>query len=413
MRIIHVDDRSQLKNASTLAIHGGEPVRSTPMPPRLALGDGEVRLIQEAIAFYRGQKIDPGYQGHFEKLYTDAFVGMMGRGYADAVATGTAALYIALAALDLPKGSEVLVSPITDPGTLAAIVLNGLTPRLVDSKPDSYNIGPEQFLGRITPEVSAAVIVHSIGQACEIDTIVGAARERGIKVVEDCSQSHGAKLAGKPVGVFGDIAAFSTMYRKAHITGASGGIVYTANLELFRQALAHADRGKPRWRQDFDDRNPATYLFPALNFHTDEISCAIGLSSLSRLTDTIVRRLAFVADLSARLIDEATTCRPYGYSPGDSPFIYPIVVDPTRISCDKTEFAKAVEMEGIGLNPHYQYVVADWPYMKPYLADDFDTPNARSIRDRSFCLYLNENYGEQEAADIAAAILKVERHFAK
>ena len=398
---------------ATLAIHGGEPVRTTPMPPRLALGDGEVKLIQEAIAFYRAQKTDPGYQGHFEKLYTDGFVALMGGGYADAVATGTAALYVAIAALDLPKGSEVLVSPITDPGTLSAIVLNGFTPRLVDSKPDSYNIGLEQFLDRATAEVSAAVVVHSIGQACEIDKIAAVARERGIKILEDCSQAHGAKLSGKPVGAFGDIAAFSTMYRKAHISGAAGGIVYTRNLELFRRALAHADRGKPRWKPDFDDRNPATYLFPALNLHTDEISCAIGLSSLSRLTDTIVRRLAFVADLSGRLIDEAVVCRPYGYSPSDSPFIYPIMVDPKRISCSTTEFAKAVEKEGIGLNPHYEYVVADWPFLKPYLADGFDTPNARAIRDRTFCLYLNENYGEQEAADVATAILKVERHFAK
>jgi perosamine synthetase len=398
---------------ATLAIHGGEPVRTRPMPPRLALGDGEVRLIQEAIAFYRAQKTDPGYQGHFEKRYTDDFVALMGGGYADAVATGTAALYVAIAALDLPKGSEVLVSPITDPGTLSAIVLNGFTPRLVDSKPDSYNIGLEQFLSRVTPEVCAAVVVHSIGQACEIDKIAAAAGERGIKILEDCSQAHGAKLSGKPVGAFGDIAAFSTMYRKAHISGAAGGIVYTRNLELFRRALAHADRGKPRWKPDFDDRNPATYLFPALNLHTDEISCAIGLSSLSRLTNTIVRRLTFVADLSARLIDEAVVCQPYGYSPSDSPFIYPIVVDPARISCSTTEFAKAVEKEGIGLNPHYEYVVADWPFLKPYLADGFDTPNARAIRDRTFCLYLNENYGEQEAADVATAILKVERYFAK
>ena len=75
-----------------LAIHGGEPVRRTRMPPRLALGDDEVRMIQQVVAYYREQEVDPGYQGPFEKLYTDAFVAMMGGGYADAVATGTASL---------------------------------------------------------------------------------------------------------------------------------------------------------------------------------------------------------------------------------------------------------------------------------------------------------------------------------
>ena len=67
------------------------------------------------------------------------------------------------------------------------------------------------------------------------------------------------------------------MYRKAHSTGPSGGLVYSRNLDVFRSALVHSDRGKPRWRDDFDDRNPSTYLVPALNHHTDEISCAIGM----------------------------------------------------------------------------------------------------------------------------------------
>ena len=215
------------------------------------------------------------------------------------------------------------------------------------------------------------------------------------------------------MGTFGNIAAFSTMYRKAHITGASGGLVYSRNLEVFRRALAHADRGKPRWRDDFDDRNPNTFLFPALNHHADEISCAVGLASLSRLHDTIVRRLSFVTELTVRMLDECTLCRPYGYLPGDSPFVYPLVVDVDRISCPKIEFARAVLAEGIGLNPHYQYLVADWPYVKPYLGDDFATPNARAMRDRSFMLYLNENYGEREVEDIVAAITKVERHYSR
>src|SRR5947207_15333614 len=122
-----------------LAMFGGEPVRRERMPPRLALGDDEVRMIEQVVAYYRESEVDPGYHGPFEKLYTDAFVEMMGGGYADAVATGTASLFVALAALDLPKGSEVLVSPITDPGSLSAIIFNGLKPRLCDSKPDNYN----------------------------------------------------------------------------------------------------------------------------------------------------------------------------------------------------------------------------------------------------------------------------------
>lgn len=396
-----------------LAIHGGERLRKTPMPARLALGEDELRMVQEVIDYYRERKVDPGYQGTFEKLYTDEFVAMMGGGYADAVATGTSALYIAVAALNLPKGSEVLVSSITDPGTLAAVVLNGLRPRLVDSKPGSYNVGLQQFVERITPNVTGAVMVHSAGQACEIDKIAEAAHERGIKVVEDCAQAHWAKVRGRPVGVFGDIAAFSTMYRKAHMTGPSGGVVYARDIDIFHKAVAHADRGKPRWRDDFDDRDPMTYLFPALNHNTGEISCAIGYASLRRLETTIINRLAFVSDFVARLVDASDVCSPYRFSPTDSPFYYPVVVDRDAISCSKVEFAEALRSEGIDLNPHYKYVVVEWPYIRPYLADDFDTPNARDIRDRSFNLYLNEKYGEQESRDTVKAIVKVEKYFAK
>lgn len=396
-----------------LAIDGGEPVRRDRMPPRLALGDAEVKMIQECIAYYRERQIDPGYQGAFEKLYTDGFVAMMGGGYADAVATGTASLYVAVAALDLPKGSEVLVSPITDPGTLSAIILNGLKPRICDSAKDSYNIDSAHVAERLSPNVSAIIVVHAAGQAAEVDKIVAEARKRGVRVIEDCSQSHGAKILGRPVGNFGDIAAFSTMYRKAHMTGPSGGVVFTRDLELFRKALAHADRGKPIWSPEFSDRDPNGYLFPALNHNTDELSCAIGVASLGRLEATIMRRLSYVSDVVSGLVDEAQVCRPYAHRPTDSPFFYPVIVDVDRIRCTKIQFAEAVRAEGIDLNPHYSYVIDEWPWLKPHLADNFRADNAHDVRDRSFNLYLNENYGEREAEDTVNAILKVERHFSK
>jgi len=392
-----------------LAINGGEPVRATPMPARHAIGAAERARIAEVLDYYEAAGADPGYQGHFEALYCDAVVQFMGGGYADSVATGTAALYVALAALDLPNGSEVIVSPITDPGSVSAIILNGLTPRLADSAPGSYNMDAAQFVARLTPETRAVMVVHAAGQPAPVDEIAAEAQRRGIRVIEDCSQAHGARLNGRCVGTFGDIAAISTMYRKAHMTGASGGLVYTTDRDLHHRALAHADRGKPRWREDFDDRDPTGYLFPALNLHTDEISSAIGLASLGRLKETIRCRLAYLAGLD-RLAETSRLCRPYGWRPDDSPFYYPIVVDVPRLACSKQAFAEAVRAEGIGLNPHYCYVLADWPWLAPYLADDFPCPNARDIRDRSFNLYVNERYGEREVADTLTAIAKVEEN---
>jgi perosamine synthetase len=205
-----------------LAVEGGKPVRARPMPPRLALGPSEIAMLEEAIRYYREAAVDPGYQGPFEKIYTDEFAAMMGGGYCDSVSTGTASVYLAIAALELPKGSEVICSPITDPGTIASIVMNGLKPRLADSRPNDYNMGSEQVAARYSANVSAVLVVHSIGQATDVDRIAAEAHRRGVKVIEDCSQSHGALIMGRPIGAFGDIAAFSTMYRKNHMSGGSG-----------------------------------------------------------------------------------------------------------------------------------------------------------------------------------------------
>ena len=396
-----------------LAIDGGLPVRCNPMPARLAVGPSERAMIDEVFDYYNERALDPGYQGPFEQRYCDAFCELMGGGYADAVATGTAAIYIALAALKLPEGSEVLVSPITDPGSMSPIILNRLVPRLVDSSAGSYNAGVNEIQSRITERTSCILVVHSVGQATEIGAIVEMARTYGLKVLEDCSQAHGAIWKSQRVGTFGDIAAFSTMYRKASISGASGGVIFTKNADIYHQALAHADRGKPRWLEDFDDRNPSQYLFPALNLNTDEISCAIGLASIKRLDESRRHRLEYVAQVSNLVSKHCRACQPYGYTDDDSPFIYPIVVNRDAIRVDKTTFARAVIAEGIGLNPHYHYLVADWPWVRPYLSDDFDTRNARRIRDRTFNLYLNENYGEQEALDTVDAIVKVEKAYVR
>ena len=197
------------------------------------------------------------------------------------------------------------------------------------------------------------------------------------------------------------------------MTGGAGGVVFTNDIDLHHRALAMADRGKPSWQPDFDDRNPNQFLFPALNFHTDEISCAIGVSSLQRLRQTLLKRLTFLAKVTGRLNDRAKICKPFGYTPNDAPFVYPIVVDLESIACSKEHFANAVLAEGIRLNPHYRYLVSDWPWLKRYLPDDFNTPNARATANSSFMLYLNESYGNSEAADCAKAIVKVENCFTR
>ena len=370
-------------------------------------------MVDELFDHYRARGVDAGYQDTYERRYTEAFVKHLEtEGFADAVCTGTAALYVALAALRLPAGSRVLVSPVTDPGTLSAIILNQLVPALMDAMPDSYNTGVDQFLARVTRDTKAAVLVHAAGKAADVARISHAARERNVVLVEDCSQAHGARCDGARVGTFGDLACFSTMYRKAHATGGCGGVVFTKNEDLYHSVRACADRGKPSWRPDFDEKDPSQFLFPALNLHQDEIACAIGVSSLGKLDSTIQRRLAFLRLLGESLARASSACASVEVAAHDSPFFHPIRVDTTKLSCDKRQFAEAVRAEGIDLNPHYMYVVAEWPWMAPHLTDDFACPNAVAFRDATFNILFNENYAAQEAEDVARAIAKVEAAYA-
>ena len=397
----------------TLALHGGEPIRKNKMPSRRALWDGEVAMINQVISYYRERDEDPPYSGWFEQEFCRKFAEFQGGGYADAVTSGTAATYVGLAALDLPARSEVIISPVTDSGPLNAIIHLGLTPVISDSRPGSYNMGPEQFLEVVTERTSAILATHSAGEPLhDLDVLVTEAHRRGIKVLEDCSQAPGARWKGERVGTYGDIAAFSTMYRKTLASGGNGGLVFTRNHDLHRRGVALADRGKPIWRTDLDLRDPSHTLFPALNFSTNEISCAIGIASLGRLQEAVDQRLAWTKKLCQELRARSRVCTPYALNDDFSVFYFPIFVDESRITCSKTDFAKAVKAEGIGLGEHYGCVISSCQWAEKYCSGSFIAKNALDTSYRSFNLYVNERYGDQEIDDTIEAICKVENYYA-
>jgi len=405
--------KNKSANIEELAINGGVAIRKEAMPFRCAFGDEEVKTLNQAIEYYRTNYQDPPYQGIFEKRFCEDFSKYMGGGYTDAVATGTASVFVALAALELPKGSEVIISPVTDSGPLNSIIMQGYKPVVADSKPGSYNMGVEQFLQRVSSDTSALIAVHLGGEPLEIDLIVKEAGKREIKVLEDCSQATGAEWKGQKVGSFGDIAAFSTMYRKNLAAGASGGLVYTRNFDLYEKALAYADRGKQVLNNDINQNDPGNALFPALNFNTDELSCAIGISSLKRLPDTIKLRLNFISSLVKAINEKSMVCKSYNFHAGFSPFFLPIFVNTDKVSCTKIQFAKALKAEGINLNEHYGCVISDWKWAEKYLSDDFKTKNAIAMKNDSFNLFINENYGDNEVNDIVRAIDKIEQYYKK
>jgi dTDP-4-amino-4,6-dideoxygalactose transaminase len=215
------------------------------MPARGLLGEAErqaaVGLFDAAIA--SGNAF--GYNGPSEQQFERDFVEVMGGGFADAVNSGTNALFCALGALRLDALSEVICPPITDPGGIMPVVLNGCVPVVADADPRSYNTCAEEIEPLVTERTRAIVVAHIAGDAVDMGPVMALAEAHGLYVVEDCAQAHGATYAGRRLGTIGHIAAFSTMYGKHVCTGGQGGVVYTQDERLHWQGRQSADRGKP------------------------------------------------------------------------------------------------------------------------------------------------------------------------
>ena len=392
-------------------------------PPRQALGKSEVNSITQVINYYNKKKIDPGYQGYFENKLCKRFCEIMGGGYADACSSGTAAAFISVSALNLKKGSEVLISPVTDSGPLNALILLGLRPKLIDSAPNSYNVSVKQFLKRISPKTKAAIIMHIGGEASQIYEICNEAKKRNIKIIEDCSQAPFAKsiwnkknyfrCKDKYVGSFGDLSFFSTMYSKTISSCGSAGLVYTKNKNIYHNILAHADRGKQIWKKKLNLKDPSKALYPALNFNSNEFSSAITLSSLNRVKKTIKDRVRFLKILNQYLKKSKVCYIEYQNFDLFSPFYITVCVNTHLLRINKINFVNQIQKEGVPLLNSYGCVISQWPWAKRYLQDKFITKNAIELKNKSFNLFLNENYSTREANFIIKKIIKVEKKYLK
>ncbi len=396
-----------------LAIFGGKKIRSKKMPARNSFSNKENLEVNKMIKYYKSRDEDPKYSGLWEKKFCNEFSKHMGGGYTDAVATGTGAIYVAMKALELPKKSDVIISPVTCSGNFSCITEQGHNPILVDSEINSYNTSLDKIKERITKKTKLIQLTHVGGEPVkDVMEIAKFAKKRGIYLLEDCSQATGAYLKSGYVGSFGDIAAYSTMYRKNLAANSSGGIIYTKNFQLFKKVLAYGDRGKILWKENLDLRDPKHSLFPALNWNTDEFSCAIGLASLRRLKDTNNKRVNFIKVFLKLMVEKnIVSCKPLNFHNGYAPFFFPIFYNKKILKLSKIKFAKALLNEGIPLGIDYGCIVKTWDWTKRYFKKKYNTINAINTKNNCFHLYLNENYKYREAIDIVNAISKIEKYY--
>ena len=227
----------------------------------------------------------------FEKEYA----AWAGTRHAVALANGTLALDVALHALGIGPGDEVVVTPRTFIASVSCVVNVGATPVFADVAPDSGNLSAETIARVLTPRTRAVICVHLAGWPCDMDPIMALAEQHGLKVIEDCAQAHGARYKGRSVGSIGHVGAWSFCQDKIMTTGGEGGMVTTNDEALWRSMWSFKDHGKS-YAAVYEREHPPGFRWLHEGFGTNwrmlEMQAAVGRIQLRRMADWTAARAA-------------------------------------------------------------------------------------------------------------------------
>lgn len=221
-------------------------------------------------------------KGHFVNDFEKAFAAYIGKDYATGVFNGTVAIHLAMVALGLKEGDEVIVPTFTYVASANPILMVGATPVFVDSLKEGWQMDPEDVKRRITPKTKAIVAVHLYGHPCDMDAIMEIAKEHNLYVIEDCAEAIGSEYKGKKVGSFGDISCFSFFGNKTITTG-EGGMVMTNDADLYEKCCHYKAQGVSKTREYWHD-------VVGYNYRMTNIQAAIGLAQLEKIEEKVSKK---------------------------------------------------------------------------------------------------------------------------
>lgn len=227
---------------------------------------------------YIDECVDTGWisaNGRFIREFEQKFAEYCGSKYALACCNGTVTLHLALLALGIGPGDEVIMPTLTYIATANAVRYCGAVPVFVDSEPDTWNIDPKAIEAKITNRTKAIIPVHLYGLACDMDAIMEIARRHGLRVLEDAAEAHGATWGGKRVGSMGDIGSFSFFGNKI-ITCGEGGMVITDSEELYEKMKLLRSQG-------VDPNKRYWHTITAYNYRMTNMQAALGLAQLENI----------------------------------------------------------------------------------------------------------------------------------
>ncbi len=378
----------------------------------------ELRLVYDALRSQNLFGVDGTMVTEFEREFASAY----GVPHAIASTSGTAAIHVALGALDLDPGDEVITAPITDLGTIVPILYQDAIPVFADID-DTYNMDPADVERKISPFTKAIIAVHLFGNPCDMDTLKEIARRHKIPLIEDASQAHRARYKGQLVGTIGDIGCFSFQQSK-HMTTGDGGMTITSNRGYGERMKLFVDKGYARkgW-------GARAYLFHAPNYRMNELTGAVGRAQLRKVEGVVARRAALGRKMTALLAGQPCVT-PAPVTPGsDSAFwLYPVRldgVDIQRVADDLRAVhipvsvgytGKPIYLCSESLAAKRTYGRSQWPFtiregVKKYEYREGLCPRAEELLTRLLCVVWDESWTDREVERVVSTLLaSVEKH---
>nr|WP_042178146.1 DegT/DnrJ/EryC1/StrS family aminotransferase [Kibdelosporangium sp. MJ126-NF4]CEL13005.1 DegT/DnrJ/EryC1/StrS aminotransferase [Kibdelosporangium sp. MJ126-NF4]CTQ98691.1 DegT/DnrJ/EryC1/StrS aminotransferase [Kibdelosporangium sp. MJ126-NF4] len=344
---------------AALALFGGQPIRTQPWPRWPQPTQATYDAVADVLGSTRWAVSGP-YDGRvcYERRFAAAFAAYHEVPYCTPTTSGTAALTIALQALGVGRGDEVLVPGLTWVACAAAVVNLGAVPVLVDCDPSTLVMSVDHARAALSPRTAAIMVVHPYCSIADLDAFVALADRAGVPLVEDCAQAHGARWRGRPVGTFGAVGCFSMQQSKL-LTSGEGGAVVTADAELYHRMEQLRSDGRLFVDQPRLGQLELSEVGGVLgrNLCLSELQAAVLLSGLDTLATDNERR----HQRACQLIDALTECEAVSALPADprvttrTYYNFVLRVRPEAFADNTTDaIAAALSAElGTSVNPVY------------------------------------------------------------
>jgi len=391
-----------------LAIDGGEPVRQCRFAPWPHFTQDEIEAVVNVLESGRVNYWTGDNGRLFEKEYAES----IGVQYAVAVANGTVALELALHAIGVGPGDEVVVTPRSFIASASCVVMRGAIPVFADVDPDSQNLTSETIARVLTRRTKAIVVVHLAGWPCDMDSITALANERHLKIIEDCAQAHGATYKCRTVGSIGTINAFSFCQDKILTTGGEGGLVTTDDEELWNKAWSFKDHGKS-YDTVYRRLHPQGFRFLhescGTNWRLTEMQSALGRILLRKLEENVNQRRNHAAILNSafsRISALRVTIPPDHV--GHAYYKYYVFIRPEALKADwsRDRIMEAVNAEGIPCLAGYREMYLEKAFQEEWKPSQ-PLPVAQRLGDTGLVFLVHSTLSDQDMCDTCCAVEKV------